>query len=418
MPRQYEPTPDRLRLLVLTSTYPRWHGDPEPGFVHELCKRLAGRFDVTVLAPHAPGALTRENLDGVLVNRYRYAPKILETLVNEGGIVANLRRSKWKLLLVPGFLLAQAWAAWRLMRREHFDVVHAHWLLPQGLVAALLRLGPGRRTPFVTTSHGADLYALRGGFLKRIKRFVLSSAAAATVVSEPMRESIQAIGAKPRKVLVLPMGVDLEGHFVPDPSSVRSRHEILFVGRLVEKKGLRHLLDAMPEVLRQVPDAHLTIAGFGPEREELETRSRALGLTSKVRFLGAICQSDLPSLYRRAALFVAPFVRARSGDQEGLGLVVVEAIGCCCPVVVSALPPVLDVLDAKIDADVLVAPGDPHALAQSIARQLADPAGARAAAEQRRQRIMDRYDWQQVANGYISLLSTEVQRPAESAQAT
>src|SRR5689334_22160597 len=96
------------RLLVLATTYPRWPGDPEPGFVHELSKRLADRFRVVALVPHAPGAKRRECMDGVEVVRYRYAPQRMETLVNDGGIVANLRRAKWKLLLVPGFVLAQA----------------------------------------------------------------------------------------------------------------------------------------------------------------------------------------------------------------------------------------------------------------------------------------------------------------------
>ena len=113
-------------LLVLTSTYPRWSGDPEPGFVHELARRLTDRFQVIVLGPHAPGAKTHEVLDDVEVIRYRYAPERLETLVNDGGIVTNLRLARWKLLLVPGFVLTQAWRAWRLIRTRNIDVIHAH----------------------------------------------------------------------------------------------------------------------------------------------------------------------------------------------------------------------------------------------------------------------------------------------------
>lgn len=102
---------DRSTLLVLASTYPRWEGDPEPGFVHELAKRLTGRFRVIALVPHSPAARRRETLDGIEVIRYRYAPEYLETLVNDGGIVTNLRRARWKYLLVPSFILAQAWKA-------------------------------------------------------------------------------------------------------------------------------------------------------------------------------------------------------------------------------------------------------------------------------------------------------------------
>ena len=76
-------------LLVLASTYPRWKDDHEPGFVHELCKRLAGSFDVVALVPDAPGADPDGLLDGVDVVRYRYAPRWLQTLVNDGGIVTT-----------------------------------------------------------------------------------------------------------------------------------------------------------------------------------------------------------------------------------------------------------------------------------------------------------------------------------------
>src|SRR5690606_34159902 len=92
----------RPNLMVLASTYPRWAGDPEPSFVHELARRLTDRFNVTVLCPHAPGTASSEAMDGVQIIRYRYAPSAWETLVNDGGIVANLRRTKWKALLLPG----------------------------------------------------------------------------------------------------------------------------------------------------------------------------------------------------------------------------------------------------------------------------------------------------------------------------
>src|SRR5690606_35495391 len=91
--------------LVLASTYPRWRGDPEPGFVHELARRLADEFDVSVVCPHALGAHVRESMDGVEVHRFRYAPTRFETLVNKGGITTNLRRSPWKYLLVLPFLI-------------------------------------------------------------------------------------------------------------------------------------------------------------------------------------------------------------------------------------------------------------------------------------------------------------------------
>lgn len=393
----------RPTLLVLSSTYPRWRGDHEPGFVHELSRRLCARFRVIVLCPHAPGASLREEMDGVEVVRYRYAPRKLQTLVNDGGIIANLRRAPWKLFLMPGFVLAQAWLALLLLRKEGVDVIHAHWLLPQGLIAVVLRSLSRRRVPFVVTSHGADLYALKGRVLNRIKVAVVRRAAAVTVVSSAMRDVLRLLDPGLKNVRVVSMGVDMLERFRPDPSTLRSDGEILFVGRLVEKKGLRHLLDAMPRVLRDVPDAYLSIAGFGPEEAALRAQVERLGLSGRVRFLGAVPQSELPELYRRAALFVAPFVRADSGDQEGLGLVLVEALGCRCPVIAGNVPAVQDVLgDAP---GTMVQADDATALAHAIIANLADPVSARRQADSLHESVNERFDWSHVSACYAALLT-------------
>jgi glycosyltransferase involved in cell wall biosynthesis len=391
---------DRPRLLVLASTYPRWEDDPEPAFVHELAKRLVPDFDVLVLTPHAPGAAVEQTLEGVRVVRYRYAPASVEMLVSGGGIVANLRATGWKWMLVPLFLCAQMFATWKWMRTWKPAVVHAHWLIPQGFVAALARRMLGVHTPLLVTSHGADLFALRGSVADAMKRFVLAQAAAVTVVSETMRHSVVALGRDPAIVSVEPMGVDLSVRFAPDAAAARSAGELLFVGRLVEKKGLRVLIDAMPAVLRARPDTTLTIAGFGPEEAERRAQVRALGLDAAVRFIGPIRQAELPALYRRAAVFVAPFVEAASGDQEGLGLVAIEAAGCGCPVVYSALPATRDALPPG-GPHRAVPPGDAAALATALIDTLQSPAATN---DTFLAALRDRYDWRARAASYRALL--------------
>ena len=391
-------------LLVLASTYPRWPADPEPGFVHELSRRLTERYRVIVLCPHAPGAKPRETMDGVEVVRYRYAPERWETLVNDGGIVTNLKRARWKLLLVPGFVLGQACVAWRLMRRERVDVIHAHWLIPQGLIAALLPWLPGRRVSYVVTSHGADLYALKGRLLDGIKRFVARRAAAATVVSSAMRERLATLGVPAAHIHVLPMGVDLSERFTPDPSVPRSQHEILFVGRLVEKKGLRHLIAALPQVLEGVPDAFLTIVGFGPEEAALRQQVHTLGLQAKVHFLGAVAQTRLPALYRRAALFVAPFVQAESGDQEGLPVALMEAVACGCPVVAGDVAGIEDLL-GRMKPYICVDARNAEMLASCICSRLIDSSTAGLHAQAVLEEASRRVDWNRIAAGYARLIA-------------
>ncbi len=392
MSRQGKPS-----LLVLASTYPRWAGDAEPGFVHELSRRLADDFEVHVIAPHAAGAHADEVLDGVAVHRYRYAPERMETLVHGGGIINNLRRRPWKFLLVPGFVLGQWLAVRRARRRWQPALVHAHWLLPQGIVAS----AAAGDVPFVVTSHGADLFALRSSWFARLRRFVVRRAAMVTVVSHAMQAKL-AREAPSVSVRVLPMGVDTQRTFTPDPQMTRSDHRLLFVGRLVEKKGVRHLIEAMPTVLARRPSIELVIAGAGPELAALKQLVDRLGVATQVRFVGAMTQAELAPLYRQATLFVAPFIEAESGDQEGLGLVVAEAMACGCPVLVGDVPAVRDLVNDETGVRV---PGkDSAALADAIEQLLADPVRRGRFALNSRKYVEEHYGWDRTAAGYRDLL--------------
>lgn len=391
----------RQALLVLASTYPRWAGDHEPGFVHELCKRLATWFDVTVIVPDAPGADPDGLLDGVRIVRYRYAPRRWQTLVNHGGMLANVRTGPWKWLLVPSFLACMLVAVTREMARKRFDVVHAHWIVPQGLVAAMALCVTRRSIPLVVTAHGADLFALRGRVFRFLKRSVARRATMMTVVSEAMRRESLALGLDPGRILVRPMGVDLAA-FAPDAGTARSGSELLFVGRLVEKKGLRYLIEALPAIASAIPGVSLSIAGFGPEMDSLRAQVHRMGLDDRVRFMGAVPQSALPELYRRAAALVAPFVIAADGDREGLGLVMVEALGCGCPVVTTRIEAVRDVFGGDWPRHCAES-GDPRSLAAAVIGLLRD-GNAVAQAAQDGAALRARFDWTEVAAGYASVL--------------
>src|SRR5690606_19335474 len=105
----------------------------------------------------------------------------------------------------------------------------------------------GRRgVPYVVTSHGGDLFGLRGRVATRLKRLVAKRASAMTVVSSAMREEAGRLGLAPPAIDVVPMGADLRARFVASDPAERDADTLLFVGRLVPKKGLVHLLDAMP----------------------------------------------------------------------------------------------------------------------------------------------------------------------------
>jgi glycosyltransferase involved in cell wall biosynthesis len=390
----------RTSILVLTSTFPRWKGDVEPPFVHELARRLTGSFDVHVLAPHAPGSKRREILDGVHVHRFRYGPSILERLAYQGGILSNLKKSPALFGLVPFFLAAQLLAVIHVLMRQPIQVIHAHWIFPQGVIALLARTLTRSRAKVLCTSHGGDLYGLKGAVFSRVNKMVADACDHLTVVSHSMRVDLMKLGVESRKVSVIPMGVDLRRRFVPP--SVPSRAEsLLFVGRLVEKKGLRYLLEAMPEILKRFPHAHLTVVGDGPSRLELEKLASSLGLRARVRFLGALKNEELPAIYHKAGVVVFPSMVSDDGDREGFGLVLVEALGCGCACVVTDLPAMMDIVQNNRTA-LVVRQKKPGELADAISTMLSNAGLRSAMAAEGRNHVLKRFDWDIIAEHYRS----------------
>ena len=390
----------RPRVLVLTSTFPRWENDTEPAFIFELSRRLTVSFDVTVLSPRTPGSKRKENMAGLRVIRFPYFFSQWEKLaMHGGGILNQLKTNPAYYLMVPFFLLGQLLAIIRLVRNEHFDLIHAHWLIPQGFIAALSLLITGKRVPLLCTSHGGDLFALKGKGLQRLKRWVMDKSAALTVVSTAMKKTVVDMGIVPDKVEVIPMGVDLKGLFTPDPGVQRKTEELLFVGRLVEVKGLQILLDAMPKVLAKHPGIRLVVAGAGPLESELRASAAKLNMMDHVDFLGMVPQLKLPSLYQQATMAAFPFVVTKSGVQEGFGLVVVEAMGCCCPVIAGDLPAIQDTVVHE-ENGLIFPSGNAQVLADSILKLLDDPEFRARLAGEGRKSVVQNFDWEIIAGKY------------------
>lgn len=393
------------RILVVTSTYPRHRDDFLPKFVHELCRRLVADFEVHVLAPSTPGAAAYEQMDSVHVHRFRYFLRRFETLANVEGLLPALKAKPWRALLLPFFFLAEIWMVGRLARRYNASVVHAHWILPQGF-AVLLSLRLWRlNIPSIVTCHGADLFALNGAAFKFIKRNVLTNASAVTVVSRAAQIQALKLGAHRDHLFIYPMGVDLKNRFTPNPHVVRDPATILFVGRLNEKKGADVLIRAVPIVRKEILAAKLEIVGYGPDRASLEQLASELSITNSIIFHGAIEQSSLPDFYRRATCLVFPSVIARSGDQEGLGLVPIEALGCGCPVIASRLPAVADVISNE-QTGWLFEPGDHVDLARKIVYALRHRRQAIQVARSGRAVVKAKNDWRPATEAYARLFQS------------
>jgi glycosyltransferase involved in cell wall biosynthesis len=204
------------------------------------------------------------------------------------------------------------------------------------------------------------------------------------------------------KVRVIPMGVELQNLFIP-PENRKVSKTLLFVGRLVEKKGLRYLIEAMPTIVKKHPDAQLRVVGDGQESNTLKNLSAELGMAQKIQFLGALTNETLPKLYQTADVVVFPSIVAADGDREGFGLVLVEALGCECAAVVTDLPAMRDIVhDGK--TALVVPQKNAKQIADKVMQLLNNPSLRRSLGETGRQYVVQRFDWKIVVGKYANLI--------------
>lgn len=345
----------RPRVLVVASTFPARAGDGTPEFIGDLAVELSSEADVCVVTPQVPDAPRSEVYRGVKVLRFRYYPRRWEDLA-EGAILENVRSKPSRLLQVLPFLVGEWFAVRRALKSFNPDIVHAHWIVPQGLIVRL-----ATKRPMLLTTLGGDLYAFDRSPTTKLMSWIVQGASAVTVMNKDMRDRVINLGAPASEVYVIPMGANLRG-MLARTEAATSTKRLLFVGRLVPKKGVSHLLEA----LRELPEScqwHLTIVGDGPLRSELELQAKGL----PVEFVGSQTRDVLRQTYASSDLLVTPSVPAASGDQDGLPVAMLEAMGSGLPVVASQLPGIDEVIVDGYNG-LLVPPADTSALARGIER--------------------------------------------------
>jgi glycosyltransferase involved in cell wall biosynthesis len=359
------------KLLVLASTFPGTPGDGTPAFVLDLALQQAKDFDVTVITPMVPGAARAQqmtSIDGgttIQVVRYRYFLKRWEDLAH-GAILDNLKARKSRLIQVP-FLMLGLWCAIKAQVAAGAPAaIHAHWVIPQGVIATLA----APSVPLLVTTHGGDIYALNAGPILRLKKWVFNRAAAITTVNSQMKSRLVEFGLPETKVSVLPMGVDTATVGAIAANATKKPRQLLVVGRLVEKKGIEYLFEALAALRKRGIDVGQTIViGDGPIRPQLED----LATTLPVTFLGQRGRAEVLQAIAESEIMLIPSVTAANGDQEGLPVTLLEGgAGQIC-VIASNLPGIDEVIVTG-QSGILVPQRDSSALADALEQALADPA--------------------------------------------
>lgn len=335
---------------------------------------------------------------GIPVHRFRYAPRGSEDLTHDEQAADRAGRSWRYRAMAVSYLACGAAAAFRRARAGRYDVIHVHWPIPHALFGRTAQLG--RRAPVVSTFYSVEL-KLGGSssLVRRVMRWTVTSPARVVAISSATAGVLREL-APGVQVDVIPYSLP-----IPElPPRARPRggpFRILFVGRLVERKGVDVLLRALAARDSARP-AELVVCGDGPERARLESLAAELGVADVVTFAGRVSDERLRDEYANADVFVLPAVVDARGDSEGLGVVLLEAMSADVPVIASAAGGITDIVEDGVSG-LLVPPGDAAALAAALDALADDDARATELGRAGHRRLDERFSWSAIVPRWLEL---------------
>lgn len=390
-------------VVMIATSYPRFPGDGVGSFMEPIARSIAARgHEVHMVAPWHP-AITRGAVeDGVHFHFFRYAPvRSMNVFGYAQGLRADtdLKLAAW--LATPAALASGWFKALRVAQKKRATVVHAHWVVPGGVLGAL---ASGRRR-LVVSLHGSDVFvAEKHALLGRAARGVFHRAAAITACSEDLRVRAIALGAPAGQTETVPYGVDSRRFAPSAPARTRLRAElrigdrplVFAAGRLVRKKGFDVLIEAARQLRQTVPDAVVAIAGDGDLRAELEAAAATAG---NVRLLGDRRQDDIAAFCAAADAIAVPSVHDDAGNVDGLPNFALEALASGTPVVATRVGGLPQVIDHE-ETGLLVPERDALALAAALELLLEHRSRGLEMGRAARQAIERDYGWERAAERF------------------
>lgn len=388
-------------VVMVTTSYPRFPGDFVGTFMEPIAKGVAAiGHEVHVVAPWHPRITRGRVEDGVHFHFFHYAPvSALNVFGYAAGLQADehVRAAAWA---AAPFALSAGWLkALRVAQKRRATVMHAHWVVPGGVMAAAARPA----LPLVVSLHGSDVFvAERSRAARAGARAVFRRAGVVTACSTDLARRAIALGAPPDRLEVVPYGVD-SNRFRPSATAGADQRRAIGVppdtpllfaaGRLVRKKGFEYLIDALP-VLESGAGAapHLAIAGSGDLAGELRERATTRGVGPRVHFLGEIPQDAVALWFAAADVALVPSVRDDSGNVDGLPNAALEALASGTPVVATAAGGLGSVIEDQ-RTGLIVPERDAPAIATAVRRLLAEPGRRTALGTAARRDIESRFGW-------------------------
>jgi len=393
--------------VMIATSYPRFPGDTVGTFMEPIAHGVAARgHAVHVVLPWHPRLQRPAREGNVYFHPFRYAPHRSLNIFGYAEALEADVRLRWKAFVAAPLALAAGWRAARRVAREvGATVMHGHWIIPGGAIAA----SAAPALPLVVSLHGSDVYvAERHAIAGSIARRTFARAGWVTACSDDLRQRAVALGASDARSEVVPYGVDAQ-RFRPDAATRARVRQTLGIGdatplvftagRFVRKKGFEYLIDAAALLARTRPDVIVVFGGDGDLRAEYETRAREAGLADRIRFIGLLRQDAVAEYLAAADVVVVPSVRDDSGNVDGLPNVVMETLASGTPLVATPAGGISAVLEHE-RTGLLVPERDSAALARAIDALFAQPAQRHALGTAAREMALSRFGWSRVAERF------------------
>ena len=399
--------PSRHTVVIVTSSYPRFPGDLTGTAVAPIARGIAERgHAVHVVAPWHPLVRRDHMEDGIHYHFYRYAPVPLLNVFGYAGALRADVSMKWSAYAAAPFAFVAGVRMVRRVVREHgATLIHAHWAIPSGTIAA----SAAGDLPLVISLHGSDIFLAEHNRLARwAARRAFRRADRVTGCSADLRDRAAALGADGLRAETLLHGVDAN-RFMPSAETrarVRAGHGIgaadpvvFAVGRLVRKKGFEYLIDAVASLAPRHARLRLVIAGGGDLDAELRERAVAGGMADRVTFLGSVAHGEVADWLATADIAAAPSVVDDAGNVDGLPNTVLEALASATPVVVT-LAGGIGAVAVDGETALIVPERDAAGLAGAIEALVQDPALGERIGRTARRRMRTEQTWTRVAERF------------------
>jgi glycosyltransferase involved in cell wall biosynthesis len=383
-------------VLVVSSTFPRWKNDSRPSFVYELCNHVRN-YKIIVLAPHYYGAKKKEKMANLTVYRFKYFFERYQTLCSGAGILSNSETLSGKIQFLC-LLKAECRAIKKFLSQEKIDIIHAYWIIPQGIVAS----AACGKVPLIISGMGSDIfYGLNNAFFRFLQKKALNKAKKIIVTSTALKnELVSKLPETKEKVKIIPIGLDTD-KFKPTrkASELASKYKgkiLLTIGRLSEQKGIQYLLRALHHVIGENPTVKLLIIGEGSYREELVRIIRELGLEKQVIFVGAVPHERIADYLSVADIFVFPSLSDKRFGTEAFGVVLLEALATKTPVVATNIGGIRDIIKHKKNG-MLVEQKNAEQLGKAINYLFGNQEEAKRLGEEGYRFVRRHFDWNLIA---------------------